>query len=200
MVVRRPSAARPSGNYPASDNSSIQVPKLNRDPIWSLRPWPIDIEVAGTGIQIPPLCATDWLSYLMLPEPDLDLLVSDLVPGLEDLVYAELLDLETFYETVLEIVACVSARPWWVAMRLIHVSRVQWDVLGPQMLEKADPNVLSLSAWLDFLLVTILNSMDPKKTTMFTMQLEAVPSIISKSEDPFDQMEMNAGAFLSMGG
>lgn len=200
MVVRRPSAARSQAAQSVPEGSTIQVPKLNRDPIWSLRPWPIDIRVAGTDIRIPPLCATDWLSYLMLPEPNLDLLVSDLIPDLEDLVYDGLVDLEIFYETVLEVISCVAARPWWVAMRLISVSRVQWDILGPQLLERVDPNAASLSAWLDFLLVTILAAMDPKKTTMFVMQLEAVPDLAGKKEDPFDEMEMNAGAFLSMGG
>lgn len=200
MVVRRPSAARGPASYSAAESSSIQVPRLNKDPIWSLRPWPIDIRVAGADIRIPPLCATDWLSYLMLPEPNLDLLVSDLIPDLEDLVYDELLDLDVFYETVLEIISCVSARPWWVAMRLISVTRVQWDILGPQLLERVDPNAASLSAWLDFSLVTILAAMDPKKTTMFVMQLEAVPSILGENKDPFDEMEMNTDAFLSMGG
>lgn len=200
MVVRRSSAARPT--VPSSEDSRIQVPKLNKDPVWSLRPWPVEIEVAGITIEIPALPATDWLSYLMQAEPDLDMMATDLVPDLEEMVYDEELDLDQFYETILEVVSCVSARPWWVALRLVAVARGQWDILGPQLIERgADPNVLSLSAWLDVLLVTVLAAMDSNKVTMFTMQLEIVPDLGSgkSSGSTLDDMEMDQGAFLSLG-
>ncbi len=136
----------------------------------------------------------------MQSEPDLDALIEDLVPSLEDLVYDGMLDLDVLYETLMEIISCASARPWWVALRLISVARFQWDILGPQLLERgADPNVLSLSAWLDVLLVTILSAMEPEKTTMFTMQLEAVPDLMVSDRDTFEDMEMDPSAFLSLG-
>lgn len=200
MAVRRSSAARTS--IPSAEEGRVQVPKLNKDPVWSLRPWPIEIEVAGTAIEVPPMCATDWLCYLMQAEPDLDTILSEVVPDLEDLVYEGAIRLDQVYDIVTEIISCAAARPWWITLRLISVARYQWDILGPELLARgADPNVQSLSGWLDVLLVTVLGAMDPKKTTMFIMQLEAVPSLMKDSgKDPFDDMEMDPGAFLSLGG
>lgn len=201
MVVQRSSGSR----FPdpqVLEESRVQVPKLNKDPIWSLRPWPIEIEVAGVVVEIPPMCATEWLYYLMQEQPDLDTLASDVMPDLEDLAYDGVIDLEKLYLTVLDVVSCASARPWWISLRLISIARYQWDILGPDLLARgADPNVLSLSGWLDVLLVAIYAAMDPKRTTMFTMQLEAVPEQMKDPDkDAFDDMEMDAGAFLSLGG
>jgi hypothetical protein len=167
-----------------------------------LRPWPIEIEVAGTAIEVPPMCATEWLCYLMQAEPDIDTLISEIIPDLEDLVYDGAIRLDQVYDVVMEVISCAAARPWWVSLRLISVARYQWDILGPELLARgADPNVQSLSAWLDVLLVTVLGAMDPKKTTMFLMQLEAVPDVVKDpGKDAFDDMEMDTGAFLSLGG
>ena len=148
------------------------------------------------------MCATDWLCYLMQAEPDLDTLITEVTPDLEDLVYDEAIRLDQVYDAILEVISCVAARPWWITLRLISIARHQWDILGPELLARgADPNVQSLSGWLDVLLVAIYGAMDPKKTTMFTMQLEALPSHMKQdSKDVFDEMEMDPGAFLSLGG
>jgi hypothetical protein len=138
----------------------------------------------------------------MQAEPDIDTLISEIVPDLEDLVYDGAIRLDRVYDAMLEVVSCASARPWWISLRLISVARYQWDILGPELLARgADPNTQSLAAWLDVLLVTILSAMDPKKTTMFLMQLEAVPDVMKDpGKDSFDEMEMDTGAFLSLGG
>jgi hypothetical protein len=159
----------------------------------------MEIVVANTKIAVPAMTAADWLWYLMLPVPDLDQLMRDLAPALEDHLYNEVLSVDEFYEAALEIISCASARDWWVTLRLIMVARDRWDVLGPALIERrADPNVLSLSGWLDVLLVTILDAMDPKRTTMFTMQLE-VPPVAQQASNTMDEMEMDADAFLSLG-
>ena len=200
MAVRRSSGARPIA--PSPEESKVQVPKLNKDPIWSLRPWSIELEVAKTVVVVPPMCATDWLCYLMQAEPDLDTLISDLLPDLEDLIYDGRVDLGQAYDAMLELISCAGARPWWIVLRLISVARYQWDILGPDLLGRgADPNVLSLSGWLDVLVVAIFAAIDPKRATMFTMQLEALPSYMKKDAgDVFEDMEMDTGAFLSLGG
>jgi hypothetical protein len=65
------------------------------------------------------------------------------------------------------------------------------------MIEKVDPERISIAAWLDVLLVTILNSMEPKETTMFSMRLEAPPPTVEAPQP--EEMEMERGAFLNMG-
>lgn len=194
--VRRPSGGGiPSG---ADSSARVTVPKLNKDPIWSLQPWPTVVELGGRSFEIPALTATDWLVYLMQPEPDVEALILDLFVDIDELLMAETITLDDLYDAVLLLISTVSARPWWVSLRLINVARNSWAILGPMMLETLDASHASISAWLDVLMIKALNSMDPKDTTLFTSQLEAPPPS-EQSEDPMDDFEMDASAFLSFG-
>jgi hypothetical protein len=201
VVGRRLSGrSRPSssGLGAAADtgSNSIQVPKLNTDPVWSLRPWPLVISVHGAKIKLPELCATDWLVYLLQNPPDLDGLLLDWLPQLEDLVAEQVIDLEEMYDSLLTILATVAARPWWVTLRLVVIANRSWDLLGPKLMSQGiDANSISLSAWLDALLLIILENTDPKQVTMFTMQLEAVPVTVQAEQD---ELEMDRSAFLSL--
>ena len=103
--------------------------------------------------------------------------------------------LEELYETCLEVISTASGRPWWVTMRLIGVARESWHILSGEML-KVDATRMSLSGWLDVLLLVIISSMDPKDTTMFSMRLEAPPPEV---ETKPEEMEMSANSFLNMG-
>jgi hypothetical protein len=118
------------------------------------------------------------------------------MPEAEELLYNGTLDLEELYQTCLDLITLVSARPWWVTLRLIGVAEDSWDVLGAEMIFRhIDATQLSLSAWLDVLLLVTLRSMEPKDTTMFLMRLELPP----ETEKP-EEMEMSSGAFLAMAG
>lgn len=196
-VPRRSTAPGSSPGAPSANDARVIVPKLNVDPIWSLRPWPVVLNVGGEDFEIPAMPATDWLVYLMQPEPDLDGLLGDWLPDVEDLLMDEVIDLEELYDLVLELISTVSARPWYVALRLIQVARGSWDVLHPELIRRrVDPDRHSLAAWLDVLLVAILHAMDPKDTTMFTLKLEAKPQ---SESTPMEEMEMDRGAFMAMG-
>lgn len=198
MAARRPSV--PSQPSPA--DSKVSIPRLNQDPVQSLRPWPVVVTCLREDLTIPALPAADWLSVL-LPE---DFQLDDVFPGLldeetEDWVGEQLLlghlDGEEFQEIVLAVIETASARKWWVALRLVDVARRQWDILGPELLRYIDADKASLSAWLDVLLVTILRNMDPKDITMFTMRLEAPPD--TEDVEP-EEMEMDRSAFMALGG
>lgn len=168
-----------------------------------MRPWPVVVTCCGRDVVIPALAAVDWLTILMGEEPQLD----DIFPGLlsdedadwvEDQIVAGRLGLEEFQDLILSIVETVSARRWWVAMRLIELARRSWDAIGSEMiLRGVDAATLSLSAWLDVLLITVLKNSDPKEVTMLTLQLEAPPpEQESEPEDP----EMSRSAFMALGG
>lgn len=192
-----------SSPEPTTDTGRITVPSFNRDPIQSMRPWPVVVTCCGRDVVIPALAAVDWLTILMGEEPQLD----DIFPGLlsdedadwvEDQIVAGRLGLEEFQDLILSIVETVSARRWWVAMRLIELARRSWDAIGSEMiLRGVDAATLSLSAWLDVLLITVLKNSDPKEVTMLTLQLEAPPpEQESEPEDP----EMSRSAFMALGG
>lgn len=158
------------------------------------------LELAGETYEIPAMPATDWLLYLMQEQPDIEGLVNEWIPDLGELLLDEVVTLGEVDDLILETLSTVSARPWYVALRLISVARVSWDVLGPEMIRRVDPERHSLAAWLDVLLIQILNSMEPKDTTMFTMRLEAKPNAPgSTGVVPLEEMEMDRGAFLAMG-
>lgn len=190
MAVTRPSGIEPN---------RVAVPKLNRDPIQSLAPYSVVIDACGQQVEIPPLPAADWLSVLMINDLELDnifpgflsLEESDLV---EEMIISGDLDLEEYEDIILSIIETVSARHWWIALRLIGVARASWDLLGGELaLRGVDAGQISLSSWLDAVLLLAIEAQDPKDVTMFTMKLEAPPPTM-KTEEP----EMDASTFMSM--
>lgn len=191
--VRSPSApSKPAG---------VTVPRLNRNPILSLRPWPVVITVGGEEFTIPPLPAADWLAALMSEAFSLD----DLFPGLLDdedhdravaVLLSDMHELEQFHRLTLDIVELASGRSWWVALRLIGAAVGSWDVIGAELiLKQVDPERLSLAAWLDAVLLVMLRSMEEKDITMFTLKLEAPPP---EAQEEAEEMTMSREAFASM--
>lgn len=201
--VRRPSRATSS---PIPDSASgaganVTVPRLNTDPVFSLGLWPIEVSIGTKVIEVPAMPAVDWLAYLLQATPDLDGLLSNLLPEIEDALYDDLMPEQDLYLLVLDIISTVSAHPWWVTLRLVNVAHQNWDSIGPElMFNGVDPTVISLAAWVDATLLIMLRSMDPKKITMFVMQLEIPPKDLQLTEDSSElpQFETNRNVFLSM--
>lgn len=187
---------------PSADTGRINVPKLNRDPISSLRPFPILVKVGPVEVEIPAMNAAEWLTVLMVEKVEID----DVFPGLlspedtdlvEDIIIDGALDMTSFRDIILGVIETASARNWWVALRLIEVVRSSWDVIGAQMVSRGvDAVTLSLSAWLDIALLTVLKEMDPKDVTMFTMRLEAPP--LEETTEVAEELEMTRGSFMAM--
>jgi hypothetical protein len=180
-------------------NSRITVPKLNKDPIQSLSPYSVMVSVGMYEVEIPPLPAVDWLSELMTQDVTLD----NIFPGflseedadlVEEMIIAGDLDIDEYEGIILNIIETVSARDWWVTFRLIETARINWDVLGAELaLRGVDAGHVSLSSWLDAVLILALRNTDPKDATMFTMRLEAPPP-----NEEADEPEMPASQFMSM--
>jgi hypothetical protein len=199
--ARQPSArsAQPTPIPTEALPARAQVPNFVKDPVWSLRPWPLEVRSGAQTFTVPALCATDWLQYLLRADPDFDGLLLDILPGVEDQLWAEEVSLNQVYELLMDIVGSVSGRAWWIALRLISVAFTGWHIVGPSMIKSGfDPNTLSLAAWLDGLLMTVLENMSPQDTTMFIMRLEIPPAGIEA--DIEKDLEMDRGAFLSLGG
>jgi hypothetical protein len=199
VVGRRPSASRLASGAGMESAPKVIAPKLNTDPIWSLRCWPLQVTLGVKVIDIPALSAVEWLTYLMQPQLDIDGMILDLLPDGEDMLFNGNIDLEELYDVMLDIIATVCARPWWVALRQVAVARDNWHVLGPLMLEAMDAQSSSIAGWLDVLMAKTLSSMDPKDVTMFTSRLEAPPiELQERMGPPIEEMEMDRRSFLSM--
>jgi len=187
-------AARRAPGSSLPETPRVTVPNLIKDPIWSLKPWPVEVTIKGRDMVIPALPAVDWLAVLMQPELNLDEFIEEFIPEADELLDEDLV-IEELYEFCLDVISSVSGRPWWTAMRLIGVAREHWHILGPEMM-KYDITSLALSGWLDALLVTVLYSMDPKDTAMFSLRLETPPPEV---ETKPEELEMSADTFLSLG-
>lgn len=188
-------------SVPSSDQGQkgIPVPRLVTDPIASLRPAAVNVQAAGHMMEIPPLVAADWLQVLMVGE---SLSLDDVFPGMldpddreiiEDALFNGYLELEAMYEMSLEAISLTAGRPWWIALRLIELARTNWDVLGAELVLKGiDANQLSLSAWLDAVMLTTLRNMEQSKITMFLMQLEQAPKTVEQEEATMDRNQFFA--------
>ncbi len=158
----------------------------------------MDLDLAGHTYTFPAVPATDWLAVLMVDSPDPDTIILELCPQGHHLLVDEELDQEELYKALLDVIGQVSGRKWWIALRLIQVVRNNWNVLGAEMFYRhIDPNALSLSAWLDVMLVLTIRAMEPKDVAMFTSRLEIPPA---GEEMAPEDMEMSADQFLSMAG
>lgn len=201
------STSSPTAPGDGSNVPTMRIPKTNVDPIWSLCTWPVTIRVHGEEFTVEPLPAAEWLKHMMHQDGHVDVLglVTDLVPELDEYFYENALPLTELADVVYELIATVSARPWWVTFRLTTVAANSWHVLGPKMIAKGgDARTLSLAAWLDVLLFQIMDVIDPEKATMFELQLEMPPKELQLEDDETPDgelpasMEMDTQSFLSM--
>lgn len=181
------------------------VPQTNKDPVWSLCPWSVEVPLGEVVLEIPPLPAVTWLQFLLTDTPDLDGMIATLMPEVEDYVYENELPFHNLYKISLGVFGIVAARPWWVALRIIAMAAGSWHILGPKlMISGVDARELSLAAWLDLTLYLAIESMDPKKVTMFSLKIEAPPPGNLYGLEPDEQeaiegeLVMSQDAFLAM--
>lgn len=184
-----------------SDQPQIQLPRLIKDPTWSLKPWPVTVTLAGLEVQIPALPAADWLVILMVDGLDLEDILPGLLPmeeaqAVEDALYGGRLPLDILHETVLDVIGTVSGRTWYVALRIIAAAAGSWDALGGELvLKHVDASRLSLAAWIDAVYLILWRSMDQSQLMMFQSKLEAPPEGF---EDDEPEQLMTAEQFMGM--
>jgi hypothetical protein len=159
---------------------SVAIPTLVSDPIASLRCWPVEVELAGTVVQIPALSAADWLAVLMSSPLDLEAVFPGLAPGaleiVDDLLYSGEMTVLELQDLALDVISMASGRPWWIAMRLIVSATSNWGLLGSDLaLGGVDASKLSLGAWLDALFILIVRATPEDQLTMFFSKLEFPP-------------------------
>jgi len=186
---------------PSQVAERLVLPRFVTDPIWSLQPWPVVLELGEWTLEIPALPASQWLAVLMVGELELE----DILPGLlsaedadeiEEALYSGLLTLEQLSMLALDVVSQVSGRAWWVALRLVELARIHWDNLAAEM-TRVDASRLSLSGWLDVLFVALLRAMEEGGRQMFLLKLEQPPPEVLDKVTPEDP-GMSSAAFLAM--
>ena len=182
---------------PRDQVAPTAVPRTNRDPASSLRPSPIVITVGGREIEIPALPAVEWLEVLMADNFQFDDLFIELLPDGVDVMLGDWVPVEDMEDLGLAILEQASARHWWIALRLIGTLMDHWDVMGAEAtFHNVDPSRLSLAAWLDSMLVLLMQRIQAEQQAMFVSRLEAPPA---GEELPVEDFEMSAEQFMSMG-
>lgn len=168
------------------------------DPVASLKPWSTIVTLAGEDYEVPAWPAADWLSVLMTEPLDLDgalyQLAPELAEALDEALLSEVLTFDDYLNLVLDLISTASGRPWFKALRLIGTVRQNWDAVGAELeLRGVDAARVSLGAWLDIALVTVLKMMNEKDIPMFTLKLEAPPPGAEPAE-----MEMSTDDFQAL--
>lgn len=167
----------------------------------SVRPTSIYVDVDGVDVEVPALSAADWL-IVLLTEP-LDYF--SIFPGLlseedyeevNEALFDGRITIEQTHRLALDVVAMAAGRPWWVTFRLVGTLASSWQTIGAMLLRRGFRwEDMSFSGFLDVLLLEIMNAIDPKEATMFTMKLEMVPpEEVANTPEP----QIAANQFLSM--
>lgn len=157
-----------------------------QDPIASLAPVPILVQLADREYEIPALPALNWLHVLLKD----GFSALEIVPGLlspedqvsvEDQIALEQVTLEQLNEASFDVITIVSGRDWWFTVKFLTVCRVSWDVIGGMMARlRIDARTLSLAAWIDaayHIAREIISSGQEGQQNLirFTSELEAPP-------------------------
>lgn len=170
------------------------------DPVWALKPWPVTLELGTLALHIPARPAADWLAALMAPDSLFgalaQLLDAESESRLQDALVAGALDLDVFEESFLDMVSTVTARRWFVSLRLIEMARQSWDIVGAELTFRGvDAAMVSLAAWLDVAFMIMYRAIRPESLTMWMLKLELPPV---GHEEPADEVETSRDQFLGM--
>jgi hypothetical protein len=184
---------------PGPDGGSPQrpLPRVHCDPIASLSPRAIDIEVLGRIVTVPPMTAEDWLRLLWADPLDME----QIFPGLamdtwevDEAVISGEMSFDEPLEIGLEILEVASGYRWWFLLRVIATAKAAWMQLGGMLIAAGiDAARISLGAWVSATMALWIEHMPPDKVAPLIDQLVAAPE---GYEPEFDE-EAESAAFLA---
>lgn len=172
------------------------------DPLGSLRPWELIVELGGREYTIRAAYADEWLAILLADPLDL----SDIIPGMmgeddqsefADATWDGRVSDSDIEEASLEIIREVSGRDWWWVLHLLWSAAGAWMVVyGKMVAQGVDPSRVPLGAFLDAMYLMCVQSMDRDQRSEFDRMLEKPPAGIVP-EEVIDE-DAEAAAFLNM--
>jgi hypothetical protein len=185
--------------HPELDGGSPQrpLPRVNCDPIASLSPRAIDIEVLGRIVTIPPMMAEDWLRLLWADPLDMEQIFPALameIWEIDEAVISGEMRFDEPLEIGLEVLEIASGYRWWFLLRVITTAKAAWMQLGGMLIAAGiDPARISLGAWVSATMSMWIEHMPPEKVSVLIDQLMAPPE---GYETEFDE-EAESAAFLA---
>lgn len=185
MPPRRRSPSR-VGASPAntSPQATPAPPSTSTSLLHSLRPWPVVVRLAGIRCEFGEFHADTWVAALLDDDPGaaiMELLDQDVQVALVDALIEGELDPIVLNDALLNIVTIVSGRPWWFTLRLLQAAQTSWDSIGGYMaLHGVNAQQMTLQAYLDALLATVLRHVDPKNHTSMLAKMKMPPAGTAK--------------------
>lgn len=184
-----------------SEPENVPLPDVGFDPIPSLGPYPIEIDVLDTTLTVPALPAARWLEVFwgedvdlakvfpgFLDEEDHDMIMDALVDG--DIDGTALDDL------ALELLEASAGLRWWFVVKLCSSVKAAWLSLGGKLvLAGVDPWRLSLGSWCSAVLTVIGEHTQPKHYSQLLLDLSTAPEGYGPSQE--ELLEMDEQAFMA---
>lgn len=174
------------------------------DPLASLEPFGLEVEVAGRDFLIPALPAVNWLRILLDDSPSIDTILPGLAgPECRTHLYRAMMlgqfSTDEWKTLIWDIIEAVSGRRWWQALNLVNAMKEpdNWSqVFGHLLLRGIDVRQVSFAAWLDATSALVMENMDKDERIKFQLAIDTVPDEVS-AEDAIDDAEQER-AFLAM--
>jgi hypothetical protein len=176
------------------------------DPLVSLTPPQIDVDLGDWTYTIPALPAADWLVAVLSPNG------GAIVPGLLRVqdrrdIWADYAagawSEEELLEVEREALAAASGRPWWEADRLIRsaFSSDSWPIVSGEMIHRGiDVHTISLAGWLNWIFVLVISRCkDDAERSKFEAQLRAIPAGVTPEQLAESEEDMAAAFMAAMG-
>lgn len=138
------------------------------------------VRIANRVYEIQEQPASMWVAHLAGESPIVDLLnllEEEDREEVEDGILSGEVELTELNSVLTELLGLVSGRSWWFTLRLIHAAQDSWDSLGGYLVLKGvRADQLSLQAWMDALLATVLRHIEPDKHTQWLARMSAPPA------------------------
>lgn len=174
------------------------------DAVSSLRPFGLEVTIAGADFLVPAKNAGEWLEVLLDGEARLDVII----PGwtgrrsrthLYRSILSGAFTRKDWDQLILEVLGIAAGRPWWQAMNLINGMKdpANWKMIfGHLLLRGLDPEAVSLAGWLDATYALCTEHMDKNERIKFDLTIDTPPSNMNP-EDVIDPAEQER-AFLAL--
>lgn len=174
------------------------------DPLASLEPFGLEVEVAGRDFLIPAAPALHWLRILLSDSPSIDDILPNMAgPECRAHLYRAIMlgqfSTDEWKNLIWDIVEAVSGRRWWQALNLVNAMKEpdNWSqVFGHLLLRGIDVREVSFAAWLDATYALVTENMDKDEKIKFQLAVDTVPDEVSV-EDAIDEAAQER-AFLAM--
>lgn len=148
--------------------------------LFALQPWPVAITVSGRDLRFPAYPASVWLGALLSDDllgELLDLADPADAEAMRDGLSDGSVDFNILSDTIMEMIALLSGRPWWFTVGLVATCNGAWDTIGGYLaIRGTAAHTLSLQAWIDALLAVALLHIKPEDQNGFIVRLNKPPA------------------------